>query len=85
MAIKAVCIVTGVVPDTSSTFGVSISFASIPDGSGLSGNMDVTGLSPSLLPTAIEAQVTGAVKSYLQGQGVTFGLLDTVRMIGALA
>lgn len=84
MAVKAVCLVQGVKAGTGATFDVDISFTAVPWSAGLAGILTESGFTVGLLPTAIEAQVTGAVKNYLVGQGVTFGLLDTVRMVGAL-
>jgi len=81
MAVKAVCMAIELVPkgDTGE-FTAHISFASIPDGIGLSGQMSVD-LEPSALPTVMVSIIKAAVKAYLQGQGVEFGLLDTVQYV----
>jgi len=83
MTIKAVCSVFEVLPKSSTEFTAGISFASLPDGTGLSGQMGVD-MEATLPPATMEAVIKAAVKAYLQGQGVTFDVLDTVELIGAL-
>lgn len=83
MSVKAVCLVNEVTPKSSTEFTVNVSFASLPDGTGLSGSMAVD-LEPTMTNATMESVIKTAVKTYLQGQGVSFGIFDTVRLIGAL-
>jgi len=83
MTVKAVCVVFAVTPKSSTEFTAEVSFASLPDGTGLSGNMTVD-LDPTISSVTMESIIKAAVKAYLQGQGVSFGLFDSVRLIGAL-
>lgn len=83
MAVKAVCIVSFLFPKSSTEFTAEVNFASLPDSPGLSGTLTVD-LEPGALAVTLETAIKDAVQTYLEGQGVTFGLLDSVRLIGAL-
>lgn len=80
MAVKAVCTIIELMPKSSTEFTVVVSFASLPDDVGLSGQLTVD-LEPSALPTVMVSVIKAAVKGYLQGQGVEFGLLDSVQYV----
>lgn len=87
MAVKAVIITRGIIyPDgDGTTFTIEVQVAGIEPESPQNFDQQITGLSPTITALTFEQTVKDAVKSHLITQyGYTFGLLDSVRLIGAL-
>jgi hypothetical protein len=87
MTVKAICTVgaVGRYASDHTEFYIGINYAALDDSDpAIQGVTYLYGLDPAadgtLLTTSIEAQM----KTYLAAQGVSFGLLDTVRLLPAL-
>jgi hypothetical protein len=85
MAVKAICSIGQVLrdPDDHSLFVVVVSFAVLTDTS-ISSTHVISGLDPSGSAATTTLQIESAMKTFLEGEGVTFGLLDSVRLVPAL-
>ena len=83
MATKATVLVRDIVPKDVNMFTAQVTFASFPDGIGLSGHMDVD-LDSRSLAANLQAAVADGVKAYLQGQGIVFDVGDSVRFLGTM-
>lgn len=86
MAVKAVCIVNAVAHSTNAgLFHAILSYAGIESGNALTGSLTLLDISPTITAATLEANLKQAVKDELvNNHGYSFGLLDTVRLIGAL-
>lgn len=85
MTIKAVCCMTSILRDSDdhTHFVAGVSYAVVTDDS-ISGTHYIYDLNPSALATTLTDTIQSAMKTYLTGQGVSFGLLDSVRLLPGL-
>ena len=85
MTVKAVCCMNAVLRDSSNHahFVATVSYAALVDTS-ISGTHYVYDLDPSALGTTLTDTIQSAMKTFLTGEGVSFGLLDTVRLLPGL-
>lgn len=82
MAVLGIALVTDVYYDTTTTFGASIKYAGI--GAIAEGSINLTGISPTITSGLFQAAIANGVKSALISSfGYSFGLFDTVNVIGA--
>lgn len=87
MAIKAVCTAYYVQydPGNAGKFRANISIAGVVSGNEVDTSVFLDNLDPGILAVNLEAGISNAVKAHLtNNHGYSFGLLDTVRLIGAL-
>lgn len=87
MTVKATCIVNAVAPSTTvnGAFHAIISYAGLEVGNTAAGSITLLDVNPTIAAAFLEADIKNEVKNYLiANHGYTFGLLDTVRLIGAL-
>lgn len=87
MTVKAVAVTSGAIfPDSGgTTFTLRVQVAGLESGNTQNFDQDISGLSPTITALTLEAAIRDAVKTKLvTDYGYTFGLLDTVRLIGAL-
>lgn len=81
--VQAVGIVTGLQRDNSNpgNFIAAVQYAVVGQTGFNEHTINVSNLNPSALGSTIQTQLEADLKTYLQGIGVTFGLLDTVRIV----
>lgn len=87
MSVKAVALVSNVTADLANAgkFKTVVSFAGIESGNLVNGYVELTNVSPTISATFLEQDIKQAVKDELvNNHSYTFGLLDSVRLIGAL-
>lgn len=87
MAVKAIAITRGIIyPDgDGTTFTLVVQVAGIESGNAQNFDQEITGLSPTIATITFDQTIKDAVKARLISQySYTFGLLDSVRLIGAL-
>lgn len=86
MTVKAVCLVNAVAhSSTAGLFHAIISFAGIDSTNLVTSTLTLLNISPTITAVTLEANIKQAVKDELTNNyGYSFGLLDTVRLIGAL-
>lgn len=87
MAVKAVCVMTDVLRNSSTHthFDAAIEIAVTAEASTTHIAITVEDLDPSALGTTLTDTIQSAVKDYLTAHSVvTFGLLDTVRLLPGL-
>lgn len=87
MAVKGVCLVNAVAPSTNvaGAFHAIISYAGLETGNTAAGTITLLDISPTITAATLEADIKTEVKNYLiANHSYSFGLLDTVRLIGAL-
>lgn len=82
MAAKAICCVTDTQRDSNdhSHFVATVRYAGLVDTS-YSGTHYVYDLDPSALGTALTNTIQAEMKTFLTNEGMTFGLLDYVRVV----
>lgn len=82
MTIKAVCAITSLLrdPDDHSHFVAGVTYAGLVD-AGVAGIHYISDLNPTLSGVTLVTQIEAAMKTFLQGEGITFGLLDGVRLL----
>lgn len=83
MTVQAVGIVTGLQRDNSNpgNFIAAVQYAVIGQTGFNEHTINVSNIDPTLSGALIQAAIQADLKTYLQGLGVTFGLLDTVRIV----
>lgn len=87
MAVKAVCVLYYVQydPVNSGKFRANISIAGIDPGNAVDTSVFLEDISPTISAAFLEADIKQAVKDHLTNNfGYSFGMLDSVRMVGAL-
>ena len=85
MVAKAVAVIQAVRPDTDTTVAVDYIFTAVAadaESNGWYGGDSVTGVSPSLTNSLLAYAISTHVKDYLNNNGFTMGLLDTVWVMG---
>ena len=82
MTVKAVCNIIGVTKysDNHAHFVANLSYTGLTDAS-IAGTHIVEDLNPALSGVTLVTQIESAMKTYLTGEGIDFGLLDTVRLL----
>ena len=82
MTVKAVCAITTLTRDSDNhaQFVAGVSYAGLVDAS-IIGTHYIYSLDPSLSGVTLVAQIESAMKTFLEGEGITFGALDTVRLL----
>lgn len=65
----------------SDTFFATVHFAPMPDAYMGERSLYVTGISPDVLQSTLSSDIKAAVKAKMEDGGITFGILDTVRVI----
>lgn len=83
MAIKAVVQIVDVLADTGATWRATVHFAPLVDYTDGT-QIYVYGIAGDVLSTTLASAVKGAVQTEMENHGVTFGLLDSVKMVPAL-
>lgn len=83
MAVVAVGVVTGLQRDNAhpGNFIASVQYAVVGQTGFAEHTHDVYNVDPALSGALIQAALQSDLKTYLSGLGVTFGLLDTVRIV----
>jgi predicted transcriptional regulator len=87
MSVKAVALVSNIAVDNANAgkFKAVVSFAGLESGNTVNGIVELTNVSPTIAATFLEQDIKQAVKDELINvHSYTFGLLDSVRLIGAL-
>lgn len=87
MAVKAVCIMTDVLrnPSTHAHFDAEVKIAVTAEASTTHLTITIEDLDPSALGTTLTDTIQSYVKQYLTDHSVvSFGLLDTVRLLPGL-
>lgn len=85
MAVKGVCIMTDLTRNstTHTHFNATVRYAAMDDIS-VSGTLNIADLDPSALGTTLTDTIQAAVKAEIISGGVSFGLLDVVRLLPGL-
>lgn len=83
MTVQAVGIVIGLQRDNSNpgNFIAAVQYAVIGQTGFNEHTINISNIDPTLSGALIQAAIQADLKTYLQGLGVTFGLLDTVRIV----
>lgn len=85
MAVKAACIAAGVQSEAGGKFKLIVYYAGMDTGNPVDNALVISGLTGSLTSLQLEQTVKDAVKDELiNNHSYTFGLLDSVRLLGAL-
>lgn len=87
MAVKAVCTVYYVQydPSNAGNFRANISIAGLESGNEVDTSAFLDDISPTISAAFLEADIKQRVKDHLTNSfGYSFGMLDSVRLIGAL-
>lgn len=82
MTVKAVCAITNLSKDsdTHTHFVAGVTYCGLVDAS-IAGTHYIYDLDPSLSGVTLVGQIESAMKTFLAGEGISFGLLDTVRLL----
>lgn len=85
MTIKAVCCMTDTQrdPDDHTHFVATVKYAALQDTS-ITGTHYIYDLDPSAIGTTLTNTIQAAMKTFLTGEGMSFGLLDSVRLLPGL-
>lgn len=82
MTVKAVCAITNLSrdSDTHTHFVATVRYVGLTDAD-ISGTHYLNDLNPSLSGVTLVTQIESSMKTFLDGEGIDFGLLDTVRLL----
>jgi hypothetical protein len=85
MTVKAVCCMNSITRDSDNHahFVAAVSYAGLVDTS-IQGTHYVYDLDPSAIGTDLTNTIQAAMKVFLTGEGITFGVLDSVRLLPGL-
>lgn len=85
MTVRAVCNIAGLEADTGSYFKIVVQYLGLDSGNRVNNVIELPGLDPTISSVTLELGIENLVKNDLvTNYGYTFGLLDSVRLLGAL-
>lgn len=85
MATLAVCNIAGLEADTGNLFKIVIQYLGLVSTNRVNTVIELAGLDPTISSVTLELGIENLVKNDLiTNYGYTFGLLDSVRLLGAL-